>query len=100
MGVELQKPFTVEEIHKHPFAVVIAFLIGFILILSGVIGVLWYDNRTANTKCDERVESKTQQIITLLVETRQQRDYFKDESANKDLILKEKTKNNVQKILP
>lgn len=100
MGVEMQKPFTVEEIDQHPFAVVIAFLIGLVLILAGAIGVLWYDSQRSDDRCDERVEAKTQQIISVLIATRHERDYYRAESEGLDSLLKEKTRNNVEKILP
>lgn len=100
MGVELQKPFTIKEIKDSPYAVFIAFLIGFVLILSGVIAALWYHNVKADEDCNERVESKTQQIITILSERDQYKRENKELRQTQDSTVKEKTAQYVEKIIP
>jgi len=104
MGIKLQKPFTISEIKDSPYAVFIAFLIGVVLMLFGVIAGLWYYNIKADTTCDERVEIKTQQIITILSTTIQERDLYarqnRELKQNQDSIIKEKIAEDVHKILP
>ena len=103
MGWEFQKPFSIEEIKQHPFAVVIAFLIGFVLILGTVVGVLWYRNNAADDKCDE----EKQKLNTQIFHYQEERiGIYKDllfyklksQQGGADSILKMKTEDDVQKI--
>ncbi|MGN7787192.1 hypothetical protein ACTJIJ_21845 [Niabella sp. 22666] len=80
MNWNIEKPFTIDEIRKYPYAVLIAFLIGMLVMFGTAIAVLWYRNNTADERCDERIEEKNLHIIQMQQEwiiALDDRDYYK-----------------------
>lgn len=101
---QLPQPFKQEDIRRDPKAVVIGLLIGFLLIFSGVISVLYYRKETTDETCDEKIEKLYAQMLdsrNKRIELYEEMIFYKKKSENlekQDSLLRSKTLPLINKI--
>ncbi|MCU7571544.1 hypothetical protein N4241_10550 [Riemerella anatipestifer] len=100
----LPQPFDQEDIRKDPKAVVIGLLIGFLLLFSGVVAVLYQHKEKKSENCDEKI----QRLYAEMLESRNRRIelyeemiFYKRKSEafqRRDSLMKLKTQPLIEKI--
>jgi len=109
MKPELPQPFTIDNIQKHPKAVVISLLIGLLLIACGVIGFLFIRKEDDKDDCEVEKKALVKQILDerndriklyeSMIFYKSENKSLKNEMITKDSIYRDKTEGFVKKIL-
>ena len=100
--VEFQKPYTIDEIRKHPYAVVISLLIGILLLsISWNVYNDYRKNKKIEALTDQRDEEKQKRIDLyegwLFYKSENER--LKDEQSTSDSLVRERTQPFVRRFL-
>jgi flagellar basal body-associated protein FliL len=102
MGVQLEKPYTIDEIRKHPIAVVISLLIGLLLLALGCIAYLFihYNSRIdeLTDKADKEKTKRIEQYETMIF-YKGETERLQHERAATDSLIRQRTQPFVDKIL-
>jgi Tfp pilus assembly protein PilO len=98
MGVELKKPYSIDDIRKHPFAVVISLLIGLLLIS---VGRSLYLSEKVESLMEQANEEKAARIemYESMIFYKQETERLQNEQSQSDSLVRQRTQPFVNKIL-
>ncbi|WP_333662291.1 hypothetical protein [Chishuiella changwenlii] len=109
MKPELPQPFSIDNIQKHPKAVVISLLIGLLLITCSVIGFLFIRKENYQEDCEIEKQALVNQILDerndriklyeSMIFYKSKTNSLESEMVVKDSIIRDKTEGFVKKIL-
>ena len=98
MGIEIKKPWSIDEIRKYPIAVLCAFLIAIIITLLARNAYLSYRVDELRDQSDEE-KNKRIQMYEQMIFYKSEKERLEHEANQSDSTVRSKTEPYVQKIL-